>query len=278
MENKENLSLLFVGHLEEIDDLKKWKRNAPLSNTEENQENLNKISDAIANKMRESGKEAVMFVSSPKIRARQTAELVSEEIKRILGKKIKIRYTIEENLDATRQGEFILPEDYRPGSFFEGLKIASKIFLEESLNSSDQNLHYKFGDPVMQPDGAYKYPELAKYFSISGETYAQSLVRIFTSVVHMSQKFNKLNSLVEVVIVAHGFTYQILRGLTILSEQIKQEQVGINTGEIAVKLWEIYNTRTSELRETAYAPLDINNLGDRELLLLLKKEIEYLKK
>ncbi len=278
IKQKKKKEILFIGHLQEKNDLKKWERDAPLANTEKNKEDLNKIVDAITLKVKESGKKAVMFISSPKIRAKETAGLAGTEIKKRLGENIKIRYSIDENLKPNEQGKFILPEGYNSGSFFEGLNIASKIFIKESLEQSHKNLHYRFGDPVILSNGSYKYPELAKYFKVSGETYAESLIRIFSSVIQMSQKVNKLNSSVEVVIISHGFNFHILKGLSILSEQIKKGEMIINTGEIANKIWEIYKNNTTNFKSLAYLPIDITNLGDKELIKFLSREIEYLKK
>ena len=269
--------MLFVGHLQEKDDLKTYGRDAPLVETEKNKEDLNKVADAIVSKMEKTEKKAVMFITSPRIRAQETARLLAAEIRKRLGNNVKIRYVEDENLKSTEQGKFILPEDYSPGSFFEGLKIASNIFTKESLESSDRNLHYRFGDPVRTSDGSYRYPELAKYFIASGETYAESLVRIFTSVVKMGRKVKKLNLSVEVIIVSHGFTFHILRGLEVLGEQIKQGDIHLNPGDVALKIWEIYKNNTTDFKSLAYVPLDVTNLGDEELLTMLGKEIEYLR-
>lgn len=273
---KQKNEMLFAGHLDEVDDLQKHGRDAPLAETEKNEEDLNTIVDTIISKVRGLDKKAVMLISSSKMRTEETAQLIGAEIKQRLGNDIKIRYTSEEDLRAPDQGEFILPESYKPGSFFEGLKIASGIFYEESLSHSNQNIHYRFGDPVVKPDGSYKYPVLAKYFKESGETYAESLSRLLKLVVEMGEKVEKLNSSVEVVLVGHGFTYQILRGLSVLAEKVKNEGARINVGDIPHKLSEIYGDRTEELRDCMCIPLDITNLGDKELLNLLKDEIKFL--
>lgn len=275
IERKQN-EMLFAGHLEEVDDLKTYGRDAPLAETEKNKEDLNSIVDTIVSRIRELDKKAVMLIFSSKVRAEETAHLIGAEIKKRLGDDIKIRYVSEDDLRAPEQGEFILPENYEPGSFLEGLKIAQDIFYKESLSHSDQNVHYRFGDPVLRSDGSYKYPILAKYFKASGETYAESLSRILKLVVEMGQKAKKLDSPVEIVIVAHGFTYHILRGLSILAERIKKEGIHVDTGSIPHKLSEIYESRTGELRDLMCVPLDITNLGDEELLDLLKNEIEFL--
>ncbi|TSC52667.1 MAG: hypothetical protein LiPW41_37 [Parcubacteria group bacterium LiPW_41] len=268
--------MLFAGHLDEIDDLKKYGRDAPLIENEKNRNDLEKIVDAIVSRIEKADKGAVLLISSSKIRAIETAHLVGGELKRRLGEKIKIRYSSDEGLRAPDQGELILPEDYTSGSFFEGLKIASSIFYEESLNPSNKNLHYKFGDPLLQENGEFKYPLLSKCFKSSGETYAESLSRILKLVEKMAQKVGKLDSSTEVVLVAHGFTYQILRGLSVLAEQIKNGEVTLKTGDIPSRLSEIYEKRTGELRDSMCVPLDITNLGDKELLDVLEKEINFL--
>ncbi len=273
---KQKNEMLFAGHLEEVDDLQKYGRDAPLAETEKNKEDLNVIVDTIASRTQELGKKAVMLISSSKMRTEETAKLIGTEIKQRLGDAIKIRYTSEEGLRAPDQGEFILPENYEPGSFFEGLKIASDIFYEESLNRSDQNVHYRFGDPVVRSDGSYKYPALAKYFKESGETYAESLSRLLKLVVEMGEKVEKLHSSVEVVLVGHGFTYEIFKSLSVLAEKVKNEGVQVNVRDIPHKLSEIYESRVEKLRDRMCVPLDITNLGDQELLDLLRDEIKLL--
>ena len=95
---KQNSKMIFVGHLEETDDLKKYGRNAPLADTEKNKEDLNKIVEAVVGKIRESNKKAILFVTSSRIRAIETANLIAAEIKKRLGVDIKIRYSSEDNL------------------------------------------------------------------------------------------------------------------------------------------------------------------------------------
>ncbi len=268
--------IIFAGHLEEVDDLGKYGRNAPLEDTLENKKDLEKIKNGIIEKLKVTGRKAVMFVTSPRARATQTAELLEEEIRKELGNDIKFRYSVNEDLKLNEQGSFIIPESYKAGSFYEGLSMARKIFMSESISGS--NPHYRFGDPVKLEDDSYKYPELATYFTESGETYAESLIRIFNSVLEMSGKASKLNSSVEVVVIAHGSTYHILRGLSILAKQIKNSEVKFETGGLILKLWEIYQSRTQELSDTACSPLDFSELENEDLLNLLREEIKYLTK
>lgn len=272
----QNKEILFADHLEDINDLRSYGVDAPLEESEKNREDLGEIVNAIIAKIEASNKKVLILVASNKIRAQETARLVGVEIKKRMGT-LKVRYATEKGLDHNDQGEFNLPEDYAPGSFFEGLHIASKIFVKESLEN--HNLHYKFGDPLEQSGGSYKYPELVKYFKTSGETYAEVLVRIFSSVVEMSKKIDKLDSsAVEVVLISHGIVFHILRGLAVLAEQIKTDGATLHEGEIANKIWEIYKQETADFKSLTYVPLDITNLGDEQLMSLLLDEIEHLKK
>ncbi|MCX6754515.1 MAG: hypothetical protein NTU81_01640 [Candidatus Nomurabacteria bacterium] len=271
--------ILFASHLDDIDDLEKYGRDAPLENSERNKKDLEIVVNAIVDKVHKSNKKAVLLVTSSRIRAKETADLVAIEIKKRLEcEDIKIRFDIEDNLKAPEQGEFILPEDYKAGSYFEGLKIASDIFYNESLKKEDKNVHYKYGDPVLQDNGNYKHPELVAYFNKYGESYAESMIRLLTSVTKTSKKIEKINLSTEVVIISHSFVYEIFRGLSILAKKIKDEGVIIKEGEIPNRLSEIFESRTSILKDTAYAPIDITNLGDKDLMTVLEREISFFKK
>lgn len=69
--------MLFSRHLDEVDDLKTYRRDAPLEKSAENQEKLEKATEAIYQKIVASGKEAVLFVTSPRVRATETAGLIA---------------------------------------------------------------------------------------------------------------------------------------------------------------------------------------------------------
>lgn len=270
--------ILFASHLNDIDDLKKYRRDAPIEDSDKNREDLNILVSVIINKIKESKKTAILLVTSSRLRAKETAELVSSKIKEIIGENnIKIRFNIEDRLRAPDQGSFILPEDYIAGSYFEGLKIASDVFYNESLNKEDRNMYYKYGDPVLKENGTYKYPELLSYFHEYGETYANSVIRLFSLIIETSKKIEKLNLSTEIVIISHSFVYEIFRGLSILSQKIKDEGFILKTGEIPYALSEIFESRITKLKDTAYSPLDVTNLGDKNLIKILQDEIAFLK-
>jgi len=273
--------LLFSRHLDEIDDLKAFGRDAPLEKSELNLEKLRKISGAIYKKIVDEDKEAVLFVTSPRLRATETAEWIAEDLKNRGLSNLKIRFSSNQDLRATEQGEFVLPEEYSPGDFFEGLSMASAIFTKEAHMSDvpgmDDNIHYKFGDPVLKPDGSYKYPELLKFFNGHGESYSETLIRIYNSVLEMSKSYEKLLGRTEVVVVSHGQIYHVLRGLLEISKMLKSGTVNFRTGDSMKLLWQIYNACDSSQKVTGICmPLDFEVLNDVQLMGLLKKEVEYL--
>ncbi len=270
--------ILVASHLQEIDDLKNHGRDGHLIDTPENREVLKRQAKAIIFKIKEGDKKSVLFVTSSKIRAIQTSEMIAEEIKRQLGENFHIRYSVDKNLISPDQGEFKLPEDYEAGDFFKGLDIAASIFLNESLgkNNTDQNLFYKFGDPVLLENGSYKYPDLLNYFTKQGETYGDSLRRIFGSVLEFSKKSHKAELSTEIVIVGHGFGFHIMRGLSVLSNLEIDELSKMTPNEVVKKIYEIYKKFDGVLGEMGCLPIDISNFKNPALIDLLNKLVNKL--
>lgn len=276
MMNGPKSEIVFAGHLEEKNDLRTWGRDAPLDmSRQDNVYALIKIVDAIKKKLKSQNKSSVLFVSSSKRRSLETCEEIQSLLRVEMGGDLKSKISIDTRLDTNDQGKFILPESYEAGDHFPGLSAASKIYIDEF--SKKKNINYRFGDPVIETNGTYLYPELCGRFSEYGETYAEVFTRILTSVIDMSHKVEKLNGPTELVVVAHGLTYHILRGLTVLSQQVLKDGLPLKKGEIPFKVWDIYMSRTSELKDTAYGPLDISDLGNKNLIKILEEEISYLR-
>lgn len=276
MEIKTKMTMLFVGHLEEVDDLNKWGRDAPFADTEANLIKLELLSKALITKINNSGRKAVMFLTSPKICPKQSARMLASEIKKKIEADIRFRYISIDALKPTYEGAFNLPSEYFPSTLYDGLKKALNIFSKEALEPSVRNFHYRFGDPILLSDGSYKYPEIRKYFSSYGETYSESLTRVFMSVISMSDKVHKLNSNVEVVLISHSFNYFILKGLSLLGKEIIEKGIQIKPGDIVEYLWNNYKTRRGELKEVLYTELDYSYLCNKSLIKLLWEEIYFM--
>lgn len=274
--------LLFSRHLDEIDDLEKYGRDAPLIESLANKKRLDEISNTVLEKVIREKKEAIIFVTSPKVRAKQTAALVAENIKKSSEERIKVRFSVNEDLRATDQGDFILPADYIPGEVFEGLKLAGKCFDLETHGSDVpggiDNIDYRFADPGLQRDGTYKYPELVKYFTSYGESYRESLVRIYSLVIATSEKYKKLLNKTEIVVVAHGQIYHVFRGLLEIQRLVAKGELTLKQGDSVKLLWKIYKECTDDQKVTGIClPLDFECLDDQSMMDFLAKEIEFLK-
>ncbi|MDP3729451.1 MAG: hypothetical protein Q8R26_01695 [bacterium] len=177
---KPNTEILVMRHFEDIDDLLNFGRDRELIPGQEYK--AIPIAQDIYAETKKEDKRAVMFICSEKKRSIQTADLIVDQLRKI-DDKLKIRVTPEENLDAIYQGEPILPLDYKPGDKFVGLDLANKAFTKEVFGSDDGNYLYKFGDPVLQEDGNYKYPELVPYFESYGESNRDLLLRIYELII-----------------------------------------------------------------------------------------------
>lgn len=70
----EDREIIFSRHLNEIDDLETFGRDAPLCDSPENDAHIERTSNVLAEKLIKNKRRAVLFVVSPRIRAIQTAD------------------------------------------------------------------------------------------------------------------------------------------------------------------------------------------------------------
>jgi hypothetical protein len=92
----------------------------------------------------------------------------------------------------------------------------------------------------------------------------------------MSQKVEKLNQNTEVVVTAHGLTYYVLNGLSLIADDLLKGEHVFKKGELAFIIWDKYLKRAAELKDMAYGFIDISNLDNPDLVAKLKEEIDYL--
>lgn len=260
-------------HFDDVDNLLEFGRDAELIPGQEDK--ALPIAQEIYTEIKEEDKRAVMFICSNRKRSTQTADLIVDQLRKI-DDKLKLRVVSEEDLSAINQGKFVLPSDYKPGEPFAGLDLANKVFGKETFVYG--NYLYKFGDPILQDDGNYKYPELVSYFESYGESNRDLLIRIYGLIVKTSSKVDKLNSKTKVVVVTHAQFYQIFRDLNTVANMVKNEGLNVKIGELPKLCWELYSGRLrNEKPSYSLNFISIENLCDPEIIKLLKKEIEYLK-
>jgi len=210
----------------------------------------------------------------------ETAELVKNYL---VDKPIKLKIVseVDNNLREIDQGKFILPEDYKPGDSFAGLKIAGKIFSSETFNPDDSykdNLDYHFGDPLLQSDGTYKYPELAQYFSEYGESYRDVLIRFYSQIVKLSENLERFKDKVAPVVFTHGQPHQIFTNLSEVADMMHDEGFTFETGTLPRVCWDLYQKKRKGVvpfGEIIF--ISIEHVCRPEMIQKLKEEIAYLR-
>lgn len=273
----EKFNIPIAKHLEDEDDLFK-KRDAELIPGQDSLA-LNMANSIYEHAIAHNFK-ILLFCISPKKRAKETSDMVRKilENKPI---KLNIITEIDPNLREIDQGEFVLPDTYKARDHFEGLKKASKIFSIETFDSKDHakdNLNYHFGDPLLQKDGTYKYPELKEYFNKEGESYKEVLLRFYNQVIKFSENMERFKDKVEPVIFTHGQPHQIFTNLAQVAEKVYKEDFYFEVGELPRICWNLYKEkRQGVIPFGQIAFVSIKHVCNHKMIDILKREIEYLK-
>ena len=227
----------------------------------------------------DKGVKVIVFCVSPKKRAIQTVNMISSELRSQTSVHI-IQHT-EEGLRDQYQGEILLPDDYKSGDHFEGLALAGKIFRQETFgdNYLDDNITYGFGDPLLQTDGTYKYPELKKYFLSSGESYRDVMVRLLKVIINFSKRIERFQGKVSLVVITHSQVCQIIKDLEIILRRYKDHELAFDVGQLGRTCWDIYKKRKADGSSLGNIDfVSVDSLVDESIIRLLQKEIDYLQK
>lgn len=267
-----------IRHLNEVDDLSEDFRDGELLPDQDEKALI--IAERVYEEIVATNKKAVIFLTSPRKRATATAELIGEKLKDI-DNNLKIRISTNDNLVAIKEGRFILPEAYEAGDYFIGLELGAKFFSAEVHASDDgvsqDNYLYRFGDPLIQPDGTYKYPELAEYFSSSGENYCEVLIRIYTLVIQTARNVERLRGDVCVSVLTHGQPAQMFKDLNSVATRHSSSPRNFQTGTLPKLCWEEYKSRDKNERVTGQTDfISIENLLNEDFIKILEDEIRYL--
>lgn len=280
---KEKLNIESIRHFEDIDDFSSGKRDGDIVESQE--ELARKCSERLINRMKTEGKRGVLFITSSKKRCLQTVDLISADLKEFYPR-VKIKIVSNKELNSLDEGLAIVPKNYKKGDKFNGFSLAANAMLKEAhatdFGEEKDNYLYKYGDPFLQNDGSYKYPELSKYFEKAGESYRDFLLRIFNVVKETAQKVEKFGGNIKVVVICHAQVTHILKDLQSISEKVKLGEIKIKKGELPKICWQEFlerykNRKVNSSKEDDalnYMPtLDISNLLNSELMQILEQEI-----
>ncbi len=261
-------------HLEDINDLAGFGRDADLIPGQEKEARA--IAEELLNEARSENKEALLFVCSDKRRGIQTAEMIVEQLKQI--DTIKTKIVQEPRLAGMHQGVFILPPGYKAGETFSGLRIAEKIYNREAFELDPPNDLYRFGDPVAEPNGTYKYPELVPYFSSYGENNREVMTRLYEMIIQIYEKRAKLDRRTKVVAITHAQLYSIIKNLIVVTQKVKDGEVTVRPGELPRLCWYVFKERQQRGEQPSYGTnyVSIDDVCDEQSIQLLREELKYL--
>lgn len=268
-------SIPVIRHLEDVDNLKDFGRDGGLMPNQEDDARV--YADQLVDQVHLENKRALLLLCSTWRRGVQTGQLIREQVK---SRDPKIKTVLSQNqaLSTMYEGAPNLPADYAAGEKFAGFSIGKQAFSNEVFGK-EPNYLYRFGDPVVQEEGKYKYPELAGLFTEYGESYRDFMVRLLELVVGTAQDISRLNEKTKVVAITHSLQYQMFYDLQSVAAELVSHGSEFELGKLPIICWEKYKERigktpiTYEVRQ-----IDINHLCDEKVVAFLSAEIEYLKK
>jgi broad specificity phosphatase PhoE len=234
-------TLSIMRHLEDVDNLRDSGRDGGLVPGQE--EAARQIATELVENVDQEGQQAILFISSDRLRTMQTVDLLRDAIKRLTKGAIKVRHAVQPDLAAMYQGEFVLPADYMPGDFYAPLQFATKAWVEET-SGENANLLYRFGDPVKLPDGSWKHAQLAHHFSQYGENSQECLARFYQLALAACDGESRLRGRTKVMIVTHAQLYQIYTSLATVALRLKKGGLVFPVGGgLPAYCWRLYRER-----------------------------------
>lgn len=258
--------VVFMRHLQDQDNLF-FKNNSPIIDSE--LDRVADISKEIATKAKGLGFTRIHLITSSKARAQITAERIAEGVEQCIEASIERDDRIRE-LD---QGNYVLPEDYKPGDNFQVLRDAWLVFFEETFAS--KNLHYRFGDPAIQIDSTYKYPDLPRHFTKYGENQIEFSIRYYSFLSDLHHRFRDQAETLPIIVTHQALATRFLE----LSHISLSNQVVVQ-GTLPLMEWDAYQEIKNQPQglNLGYGEASIVSLQTIDnLIQTFEPEIEMLK-
>lgn len=266
--------IIGIRHLEDENALLSYGFDTPLK---EGQEALvNEIADHVIDNSKKLGLNKIDFVFSTQKRTTSTANLVKGNIDS-KNQGLEVSLVPDERLADLDQGKLIFPEGYKDGDVIPFLSKAWDAFWKESF--SNNNLLYRFGDPLKGIDGTSAYPDLEGAFEELGESCGEFTYRIydFLGSLECRDYGSKLN-----VIIAHTATTFILHEFVEIAKDLsKQFAPHIPMGDLPKISW-VYFDRVKKylpekLSHGEISTYDITDLIRPEIQEIIRIERDVLK-
>ncbi len=272
-------TLLAFRHMEDVDDIADGLDTELKPLTPESESALRKNAEAIISHAKLQGADKVMLVSSPRKRALDTSTHIQEFITS-LDRDIQARVKEDERFAELNHGTFVLPENYVPGRRVEHLRLAWKVFWEQTFTSDGEynNPNYKFGSPTGEGDSVDV--ELGKSFETPGESYRELTLRYYQGILEYLENNHKVRSAgFDVVLVAHSATLSILRELADIGTRFSQGDLKIQAGDLMKLCWKQYLSRSEEAHSNpAFGSSEVIELSEisESVTGILRKEIVFM--
>jgi len=232
-------NFLTVRHFADQNALKTYGHDGPLKTGQEKL--ISVTAEKVMIEVEKSGVKAVRILYTAKTRRiSETADLIVEVLHQ---KGVNVVFQHDSRLEVMDQGDFILPDDYQDGEWFNPLDLAWDAICDESY--LNDNLFYRFGDSL-----SGKYLVLGTAFSRVGESLGWSLINKYSLIYDLVHGvFAKDEELLVVVA-------QSDLPLILLELQALEGMADVTQENLPYKSWEIYK---SGLQDKMY---DKNADGD----------------
>ncbi len=223
-----------VRHLQDIDDLN-YKMDAPIALGQE--ERINSIEEKVMDIVNSNLSKNISIISSSKLRAMDTARIIGDFFN---SDEYRISIYSEPSLRELDQGEFILPESYKPGDYFEILPRAWDIFFDETFKYQQP---YRFGQPH-SVDHLRRYSDIETYFLEYGETGQELHSRYFNFLDRFVQE-SIYSENTSYIFVMHSAGIAILKEIESISAKLSNGLI-VNPENFMIECWKDYKENPSE--------------------------------
>ena len=192
--------IMVMRHFKDQDNLF-YENNSPV--VEDELLRVKNIAAEIAYRATEDGFNSINLITSNKARAEMTTRAVANRVALFL----PTTYEIDTRIRELDQGKYVLPGGYKPGDHFQPLQDAWGIFFKETF--SEENILYRFGDPVSLEDGSFKYPQIAGAFEECGENQIEFSIRFYSFISDLCGRFGNSPEALPLVVTHQALAARI---------------------------------------------------------------------
>jgi len=265
--------LLIIRHLRDVNDLSD-SRDSSIESYQD--DDALRVASELCADFENSDANSIFITASSKKRALESANLVKAKIE-VIKPDVDVFIDTDDNLVDLDHGDYILPDNYKPGDYFQPFERAWEIFIDETFNKN--NFDYKFGDSIENSDGSCLYPELKTVFTRHGESHKDICVRLYSVIMAFyANRENFEDARVRPYLLTHSLPFAIFRALIEVSDNVRSEGFRFNQGELMGLCWEIYSS--GSLGRSYYGQIS-DGLADLikndAFIEMLRNELAYLK-